>query len=83
MSWGGGTDIMSDAIDSFNKHKIPAQLRLSLYIDLIQSLQGQDWGEPDECFGQDSVFDDALEIVRRRWCKRNRHDYDERYGDRT
>lgn len=81
MSWGGGTDIMFDAIRSFNKCNVPAQLRLSLYIDLIESLQDQDWGDPDECFGQDSAFDDALEIVRRRWCRRNGHDYSEFFGD--
>lgn len=82
MSWGGGTDIMFDTIRSFNKHEIAGPVRLNLYLDLIESLQGQDWGSTDECLGQDPVLDDALEIVHRRWCKRNNYDYDELFGDR-
>ena len=82
MSWGGGTDIMYDTIRSFNKHEITDPVRLNLYLDLIESLQGQDWNSADECLGQDPVFDEALEDVRRRWCESRGHDYDERYGDR-
>ena len=83
MSWGGGTNIMFDIFTSFKKHEVPDSLRRSLYIDLIESFQGEDWGYPDECLGQDSIFDEALEDVRRRWCKRKRYNYDEFFGDRT
>jgi hypothetical protein len=83
MSWGGGTDIMGDMIRSFNKHEICVSLRRDLYVDLIKSLQGEDWGNPDECLGQDLAFDWALEVVRRRWCESHGHDYDERYGGRS
>ena len=72
MSWGGGTDIMYDTIESFNKHEIPGPLRHKLYIDLIESLWSMDWGSADECLGQDSVFDEALEIA-----------YSHRHGEAT
>ena len=83
MSWGGGTDIMFDTFTSFKKHDVPDSLRRSLYIDLIESFQSMDWGSSDECVGSDPMFDEALEVVRRRWCENRGYDYDERYGDRT
>ena len=83
MSWGGGTDIMFDTIRSFKNNNVPDSLRRDLYIDLIESLQSMDWGDPDECIGPDPMFDAALEDVRRRWCESNGDDYDELSGDRT
>lgn len=83
MSWGGGTDIMFDVFTSFNKHEITDPVRLNLYVDLIKSLQDQDWGSADECQGQDPMFDEALEVIRRRWCESNGDDYDEMFGDGT
>ena len=83
MSWGGGVDIMSDAITSFNKHKIPAPLRRKLYLDLIESLQSMDWGNANECQGVDPAYDGALETVYRRWCDSHGHDYDAFFGDRS
>jgi len=73
--------VVSDTFTSFKKHNVPDSLRLKLYIDLIESLYSLDWDTDDECVGQDPVFDDALEIVRRRWYKRHRYDYNEWYGD--
>jgi hypothetical protein len=72
---------MFDAIESFNRHEIADSIKLNLYLDLIESLQDQDWGSTDECLGQDPVLDDALEIVNRRWCKKHGYDYDEMFGD--
>lgn len=83
MSWGGGTWIMFDMIKSFNKREVPDPLRRDLYLDLIDALQGEDWGSADECLGDDPMFDEALEIVHRRWCEKNDYDYDEMFGDRT
>ena len=83
MSWRGGTDIMFDVFTSFNKHEIPDPLRRLLYIDLIESFQSMDWGSADECQGQDSAFDEALEVIHRRWCESRGHDYDELFGDRS
>jgi hypothetical protein len=83
MGWGGGTDVASDAITSFKEHNVPDSLRRELYIDLIQSLRSLDWNSCDECLGQDPVFDEAMEVVWRRWCEKQGYDYDELFGDRT
>jgi hypothetical protein len=74
---------MFDTFTSFKEHNVPDQLRRELYVDLIESLRILGWGNPDGCIGQDPMFDEALEVVRRRWCENHGHDYDERYGDRT
>ena len=78
MSWGGGTDIMSDVITSFNKHKISASLRRDLYVDLIESLQSLDWGNYCDCYDQDPALDVALGIME----ARRDEAYRQKYGDR-
>ena len=77
MSWGGGTNIMSDMIRSFNKHQILGHVRHELYIDLIESLRGEDWHSCDECLGQDLVFDEVLDMMYLRW----EEAYQQRYGE--
>ena len=83
MSWGGGTDVMSDLINCLNMDELdlPHESKMTILKEMIKSLQHLDWDDTCECEGMDPVFSEALEQVRREWCEKHGDDYNERYGD--
>jgi len=63
MSWGGGGDIASDMIKSFQKHVPGRWARMRLYYDLIKSLESQDWDDYCDLLGRDRAFDDIMKQI--------------------
>jgi len=81
MGWSGGTYVMQDIIGTVQEHIDNEDVRCDLYIGIIEALQMSDWDCAGECLGDDPAYDRALEMVRRAWCKKRGHSYEDWYGE--
>jgi len=63
MSWKIGSSLMSDIIDELKDRIHDDLIREEVYSVLIEAFQDRDCDSLDECYGEDSAFDAALDDI--------------------
>jgi hypothetical protein len=61
MGWASGSQLFSNLIATMRKHVKDKSKRKAIYKEMIISFEDEDWDTQDECEGEDSAFDEALD----------------------
>jgi hypothetical protein len=67
MSWGGGTDVMTELIDALFEARVLSDQRKLIYRQMLKALADLDWDGELECFGIDVIFDETVEEMHPEW----------------
>lgn len=67
MGWASGSTLFSAVIESIQTHVDVPDIRIQIYIDLIEAFEEADWDTVDECMGEDPAFDVAVKQLHPDW----------------
>ena len=61
MGWSSGLRLLSEIIDTIQKHVDDEDTRVEIYKELAESFESMDFDELEECLGEDDAFDRMME----------------------
>jgi hypothetical protein len=59
MGWASGSGLFGNLIDIMMEHIPDKDMRVALYMDMIEAFENRDCDTLDECYGHDPAFDIA------------------------
>jgi hypothetical protein len=63
MGWASGSSLMSDIIATIQENVDDHDIRVQIYVDIINAFEDKDADTLDECLDEDEAFDEAYTEV--------------------
>lgn len=60
MGWSSGTKVFRDVVEILKEKIDDFDLRVEMYVDLIDVFSNHDWDNYDEILGEDEAYDEAF-----------------------
>lgn len=74
MGWSRGTPVAIGIIESVKKHVKNYSKRVDIYVDVIETLEDNDWDTVSEAMGYDDAFDEAVKDLHPDWFEEEEED---------